>query len=472
VAGANDWGDMKERGLLGIRCGCKYVVAGYLIAIMLLSGCAVLQEPRGAAAMARFDRLPCFKTGTTIHQVSTFDRGGGNADGSHFYLYQQADGFVVLDEVGPGTVYRIWATGNSGVVGRMRMYFDGEQKVDIPLEDFFSGSTDPFLFPLVGNDEVSSGGFYSYYPFSFEQSLRIEFTVVPQYYQITYHLYDTAEGVTTYTGQEDLSAVYGAWNNPSVDPKPAAKVVSVGPFNLLPGHSKELLDVRGPGSIQSLSLPEMSRNIRIQMYWDGQLGVDIPASYLFGFSLLAGADPPMFYNYFPMPYRQRATIVLTNESDTAIEARAVFGIGDMVCDSYFMAAHHQGRSVEGRDFSLLDIDQWRGHIVGTILDISRFDDLSVLEGDEHIVIDGHDVIQGTGTEDFFNGGWYYNRGAFALPVHGATQVRGHIVAYRLTLADAIPFEQSISFGMEHGGANDVNGDFESVVFFYATKTQT
>ncbi|MBU1067014.1 DUF2961 domain-containing protein, partial [Patescibacteria group bacterium] len=203
-----------------------------LLILLLLCGCSapvlrepVLQEPNS------FEMLPCPKTGT-IHQVSTFDRSGGNADGSHFYLYQREDGFVVLDETGPGTVYRIWATGNQGLQGRMRMYFDGEEKVDIPLTEFFSGTTDPFLFPLVGNDEVSSGGFYSYYPFSFEKSLRIEFTVVPQYYQITYRLNDTFA--------EDFSA---AWNNPTVDPKPPARKVSVGPFNLLPGKSKELLDV-------------------------------------------------------------------------------------------------------------------------------------------------------------------------------------------------------------------------------------
>ena len=438
-----------------------------LVLMLLISGCTALQG--GAAAMTIFDRLPCFKTGT-IHQVSTFDRGGGNADGSHFYLYED-DGFVVLDETGPGTVYRIWATGNQGLQGRMKMYFDGEEKVNIPLTEFFSGTTDPFLFPLVGNDKVSSGGFYSYYPFPFEKSLIIKFTVVPQYYQITYRLHDTAEG--TYMGKEDLSEVYEAWNNPSVDPKPPARKVSVGPFNLLPGKSKELLDVSGPGSIQSLvlSLPEgVPENTSIQMYWDDRLYVNVPLGYLFGASLLMGANPPSFYNYFPMPYGERATILLVNDSDTAIEATATFGIGDRICDSYFMAVHNKERTTEGRDYQLLDINA-RGHIVGTVLDISQFDDIAILEGDEHIIIDGRDAIQGTGIEDFFNGGWYYNRGAFSLPVHGAPLVTDRILAYRLTLADAIPFERSISFSMEHGGTNNWNGYFESVVFLYAAMKQ-
>jgi len=416
-----------------------------LLVLLLLCGCSVLREPNS------FEMLPCPKTGT-IHQVSTFDRSGGNADGSHFYLYQREDGFVVLDETGPGTVYRIWATDNQGLQGRMRMYFDGEEKVDIDLAEFFSGTSEPFLFPLVGNDEVSSGGFYSYYPFPFEESLRIEFTVVPQYYQITYRLNDTFAG--------DL---FTAWNNPTVDPKPPARKVSVGPFNLLPGKSTELLDVSGPGSVQSIVLSLPPENVRIQMYWDDRLYVDVPIDYLFGFNLMAGSDP--FYNYFPMPYGERATILLVNDSDTAIEVTATFGIGDRICDSYFMAVHNQEYTTEGRDYQLLDINA-RGHIVGTILDISQFDDIAILEGDEHIIIDGRDAIQGTGIEDFFNGGWYYNRGAFSLPVHGAPLVADRIRAYRLTLADAIPFERSISFSMEHGGTNNWNGYFESVVFLY------
>ena len=61
------------------------------------------REPRGAAAMASFDRLPYFREGTTVHQVSSFDRTGGNDDDSDAYLYRhpQTGGYVVLQESGP-----------------------------------------------------------------------------------------------------------------------------------------------------------------------------------------------------------------------------------------------------------------------------------------------------------------------------------------------------------------------------------
>ena len=49
-------------------------------------------------------------------------------------------------------------------------------------------------------------------------------------------------------------------------------------------------------------------------------------------------------------------------------------------------------------------------------------DISYLEGNEQFFVDGEKRAStlGTGTEDYFNGGWYYNQGRFALPLHGLT----------------------------------------------------
>ena len=45
-----------------------------------------------------------------------------------------------------------------------------------------------------------------------------------------------------------------------------------------------------------------------------------------------------------------------------------------------------------------------------------------MEGDERVHFDGSrsPAIYGTGTEDFFSGAYYYNRGRFTLPDHGLT----------------------------------------------------
>jgi len=241
------------------------VAAGLLIVWPMLAQqvSADATEPRGAAAMWAFDRLPYFKPGTSVRQVSSYDRTGGNYDGNGVYLYRNArtGGYVVLDEYGAGTVFRIWATGLRG--GDLRMYFDGEMtpRLNIPLDQFFQGTNAPFLFPLVGDDLISSGGYYSYYPFAFRQGLRVEFTSVPRYYHITYHVYNSADGVATYTGTEDLGPALDAWNNPTVDPKDASgnHASATGPFDLAAGQSLNLFEHTGSGSIRSLviNLPQL-----------------------------------------------------------------------------------------------------------------------------------------------------------------------------------------------------------------------
>jgi hypothetical protein len=124
------------------------------------------EEPRGAPALSAFDRLPYFKKGTEVKQVSSYRRDNGNPDNSAFNYYRNpsAGGYVVLEEYAPGTLYRIWATELHG--GNIRIYFDGEPspRINKSVTSFFSGTSSPFLAPLVGNDQVSSGGFYSYYP--------------------------------------------------------------------------------------------------------------------------------------------------------------------------------------------------------------------------------------------------------------------------------------------------------------------
>lgn len=210
--------------------------------------------------MADFDGLPYFKEGTTIHQVSSYDRTGANGDGNGDFLYTAPDNwYVVLDESGPGTLYRIWMTGSIVPSSRIRIFFDNESQPRVPDQScatFFSGWHEPFLFPLVAGYAASSGGYCSYYPFSFRQAVRVELKPRPQYYQITYHCYNSPDGVTTYTGHEDLSAVLRAWRNPTLDPKDATgnQSISVGPLDVPVGASATLLDLHAAGSLRSLKL--------------------------------------------------------------------------------------------------------------------------------------------------------------------------------------------------------------------------
>src|SRR6185295_5884475 len=76
----------------------------------------------------------------------------------------------------------------------------------------------------------------------------------------------------------------------------------------------------------------------------------------------------------------------------------------------------------GPDLPLLAVDE-RGKGVALFAEIGSVRTLprEVLEGDERVLLDGARPpgIYGTGVEDLFNGGFYFDRGPFALPLHGS-----------------------------------------------------
>ena len=215
-------------------------------------------EPYGLDAMAQFERLPYLKLDTKAGGQSSYDRTGGNADNCNF-LYTNGTEKVLLDLTGPGTVYRLWFTGFVQDTDYIKVYFDGETtpRINMLLKDMFSGVNAPFLTPIVGNDLVSSGGFYCYLPMPFSHSIKITSngTASAFYYNIDYHIYTPDTSVTTWTGTEDSSTVRNLWTNAGSDPKSTSGNVTVtNAFDLPAGGTQTLLDVGGARSISAIKL--------------------------------------------------------------------------------------------------------------------------------------------------------------------------------------------------------------------------
>ncbi|WP_328407150.1 DUF2961 domain-containing protein [Nocardia sp. NBC_00403] len=106
-----------------------------------------------------------------------------------------------------------------------------------------------------------------------------------------------------------------------------------------------------------------------------------------------------------------------------------------------------------------------------------------LEVDERVYVDDSLVPQlhGTGTEDFYEGGWFFDHGTrYSLPLTGQPSVRITddrcedycVTAYRLMLAEAVDYRSSLLFGIEHGPENDEQAEYGSVAFFYTHRLRT
>src|SRR6202023_3968093 len=88
---------------------------------------------------------------------------------------------------------------------------------------------------------------------------------------------------------------------------------------------------------------------------------------------------------------------------------------------------------------------------------------------------------GTGTEDFYEGGWYFKNGKhFSAPLTGQPDQRTAsggcadycVAVYRLTLAEGIDYHSALRFGIEHGKRNMVQPDYSSTAFLYTQPDDT
>jgi Protein of unknown function (DUF2961) len=240
-------------------------------------------------------------------------------------------------------------------------------------------------------------------------------------------------------------------------------------------------------------------NARIQISFDGQQTVDAPLGEFFGDglglypvkALMYGVDPAskQFSAWWPMPYLRGFTVKLYNGSSetltsgqsavtSAPERAAAAGLSPAGQTGYFHATSNLSHTTQGYDHLDLAASGW-GKFVG-VTSTNRGDPgygRSYMEGNERVYVDGSRTpqITGTGTEDFYEGGWYFNNGPFSNPINGnpaqedSTYVGCEsdcIGAYRLWLADAVTFNDGINFGIEHGPFDNVPAVYGSTAYWY------
>lgn len=489
---------------------------------------------------------PLVKSG----QVSSHAKNGLNQDAGHeqndgqeSYLYKTGSNYVLLDEKGPGTITRIRMNyGDVHKNQRLRFYFDGEStpRIDKTLDEIFSGTNPPFLTPLVGNKIVSSGSYYSYVPISFASSVRVEVTAITGYYLIGFEKYDQSMPVTTFNSGINLSTVVQKWQNAGQDPKSLTGKVSTisGSIDnsnpLIAGSSREIFNIPGPAVIKSIifTIPgysdpnnlqdrDLYTKVRIKGYWENQskASIDAPLGAFFGTfpgktnvkGLFFGSDPSTskFYNYFPMYFSNsgKLELVSTGSSEFSnisyqieyIPLSSIDGLGTKIGN--FNATYNEEIPVtSGVDYKMVDITG-QGQIVATVLAMkcwSPIDGLETfvqcLEGDERFYFDDsdHPAIYGTGTEEYFNGGNYFENGVFSRPTHGHSfeytkhntnpqTLDGYYEAsnWRVNAGDPLPFRSKIKMGIEHGNPGAFieydkkstwPGNYYSVIFWYGNNS--
>jgi hypothetical protein len=505
--------------LLGTRCGLqdqskkavKIAITFLwmtLIPALLFSSFSNAQDGASIEDFYRIERLPQLRPFVKVGSFSSYDRTGGNDDGfsgKYSSLRQEGEALVIAELQGPGVITRIWTpTPNDSP---LEFFFDGEKtpRLLVPFRDLFKGDHPPFLAPLSG---FGGGGFYSYLPLAFQHSIKIRLHGPKmQFFQINYGLYEANAKVTTFdpadrTLHTELAKVQQTWSS-------LAALVERGPSQtkrteqvLEPRTSATIFESSKPGRIVAIRLSPASafagtdRRLVLKATWDGDSkpAVQVPVGDFFGYSfgdpsaqsLLMGTKDDGAYAYFPMPFDHSAKVEIVSERDSGAPVRFTSEViatsdGRTESEGRFYARWNRENPVkQGDPFTIVDV-QGRGHLVGVTLQSQGEPGQTLFfEGDDEATLDGDLSIHGTGSEDFFNGGWYdipgrWN-GRMSLPLSGAldyVKSMGRTGAYRLMINDAYAFRKSLKLTIEHGGeGNRVAADYTGVSYFYLQNPPT
>jgi Protein of unknown function (DUF2961) len=244
---------------------------------------------------------------------------------------------------------------------------------------------------------------------------------------------------------------------------------------------------------------------RLQIVFDGQTTVDAPIGEFFGSGLgkydvrtlmfsVDNSSPNGWYTtWWPMLFAQSAVVQIVNNSGVPIQGGTIevttapnTAVAAQLSPNgslgYFHATFNQTENVNGQDYVFLDT-QGRGLFCGLTHTMrgENGNQRGYLEGNERVINDNllSPAWNGTGTEDFYESGWYFLGGTpYSMPLTGnpaynpgadgfANDTTG---VYRLFPAEVISFGQRLRFTIQHGPADDVSSNYSSVAFWYGQPT--
>ncbi len=295
--------------------------------------------------------------------------------------------------------------------------------------------------------------------------------------------------------------------NPS-EPKPAASARAaddlgqgwkVRPFiRVNAGETATLMDVRGSGIIQHIWMVEgLNRGLVLRFYWDDEVtpSVEAPAPEFFAVghgrfapvnSLPVVVNPANALNcYWPMPFRSRARITLSNETaeDVSLVAYQITYVetGVPANAGTFHAQYRRTSSAQTNPVTLLDGVQGQGRYVGTFLAWTQTEKGWFGEGEIKFYLDGDDrfpTLCGTGTEDYFLGSYGFPRpfstaySGTVLPASENEEPPNFWSLYRWHIQDPISFEQDLRVTLQalgwgpDGKYRKTSDDLVSVAYWY------
>jgi hypothetical protein len=366
---------------------------------------------------------------------SSHDPWGGNRDADCDDLPED-NGFVQMFAAeGEGRITRLWM--NADYVKdipndwkEMWIVADGRTVFRGPPLDWFYGKAE-FKAPLVLDQEHASGAFISWVPIPYRTSAKILVRGDPHYFQVSHREGPgSANGPTAESVAHFLSE---AWWLRVALPETRARITRDAPLAI----------ATGPSLVTSFALsfaPQELTRIRVR------IGAQpaFPATYLFGFGaprtdvawpsirsalVYADADTHVLATRLPIPLRVGESMIVESADGRPIDfAWSATTVDDPITranGAHLVTQYRDARApAKPTTMALFEADGPL-ELVSVVEELSDGvpGDRSFLEGDEMIRVDGmrYPIHLGTGTEDYFNSGWYF-LGVHSNPLSGLSRL--------------------------------------------------
>lgn len=366
---------------------------------------------------------------------SSHDPWGGNRDADCDALPQEDGLWQMFAAEGEGRITRLWmnADYDKDVPNdwkEMWIVADGRTVFRGPPIDWFlgKGGYEP---PLVMNQTQASGAYLSWVPIPYRRSAKILVRGYPHYFQVSHREGPgSANGPTAASVAQFLGDPW--WTRVSA-PGGRAPVTRRAP----------LVVATGPTLVTSLALSFAQVELaRLRVRIGDQ--PPFPATYLFGFgapradvawpeiaSALVFADPQarVLATRLPIPLRDGESLSIEADDDRAHDvawsASQTYDPIVRANGAHLVAQYRDGRAPA--KMTTMPVLEASGPLELVSVVEEQSDglpgDRSFLEGDEMIRVDGmaYPIHLGTGTEDYFNSGWYF-LGVHSNPLSGLSRL--------------------------------------------------
>lgn len=260
---------------------------------------------------------------------------------------------------------------------------------------------------------------------------------------------------------------------------------------IAPGETVVLAEIDGPGRVRHIWMtfmaapPEAMRAVVLEAFYDGRAepSLSVPALDFFGLphgrtvacttALTAVQEGRGFNAYYPMPFRRRLKLVLTNHGTRPINFyyQVDYTLEPVAADGGYLHVtfRRENPTVLKRDFTIAEGIKGPGRFLGCVVGVRVLPDDMVWygEGEFKLFRDGdttHPTYCGTGLEDYVGSAW--GMGAHATPYQGAPLIVAppadpaspiapkpdFVGFYRWHISDPLVFEREMRATIQQIGA--------------------